>query len=281
MLAMPDIGQFHPQIVHFVIALGGLGIVLRWVALTGKLSFTGPAATTLLLIAAVAAVLAVQSGQDAHEAVERIPGVGMAVRPHEEWGERLRLILLVIGGLELVGLLLKPLPTFRRIAFVASGLVGLVGIFGIYRTGELGGQLVYSYAGGPGLRTGDTTDIERLYIAGVYEQAMVDRARHQSAEAAGLIDQLAAAQPHDTAIALLRVESLLRDRQDPKGALAALDSLHLPTDNPRLALRTGMLKADALEAAGEKDSAIAVMRELVKKYPGFQRLQDRLKQLGG
>jgi uncharacterized membrane protein len=278
---MPNIGHFHPQIVHFVIALGLVGILLRWVALTGKVSFAGPAATILLLLAAGAAVLAVTSGAEAHGPVERIPGVGGAVQIHEDWGHRTRMFLLVIGGLEIVGLLLKPLPTFRRIAFFASALMGLVGGYSIYRVGDAGGDLVYSYAGGPGLRTGDTTDIERLYVAGLYEQAMVDRARHQGADAARLIDELAQHSPTDTSIMLLRVESLLRDRQDPQGALAALDALHLPTDNPRLALRTGMLRADAFQAAGERDSAIAVMQDLVKRYPNFRRLQDRLKELGG
>lgn len=55
---MPDIALFHPQIVHFVIAGAGLGLLFRWISLTGKLKWTDGAATALLVIGAGAAVLA-------------------------------------------------------------------------------------------------------------------------------------------------------------------------------------------------------------------------------
>jgi predicted Zn-dependent protease len=140
---------------------------------------------------------------------------------------------------------------------------------------------VYSYAGGPGLRTGDTADIGRLFTAGLYEQALVDRARHQPAAAAGLIDELARRSPGDTGVELLRIESLLRDREDAAGALAALSRLRLPSDNPRLQVRAGLLTADAYVASGQADSARAVLRRLVTQFPMSQRLKDRLAQLGG
>ena len=52
---LPDIGVFHPQVVHFVIALLIAGVVFRLVSLTGKLTFTGPAAAVLLLAGTLAA----------------------------------------------------------------------------------------------------------------------------------------------------------------------------------------------------------------------------------
>ncbi|HEY6108097.1 MAG TPA: hypothetical protein VIV56_04255, partial [Gemmatimonadales bacterium] len=104
---------------------------------------------------------------------------------------------------------------------------------------------------------------------------------HESAGAAALIEELARRFPNDTAVALVRVESVLRDRNDPHGALAALAALHLPEDNPRLAVRSGMLAADAWVAAGQPDSARAVLRGLVARFPQFQRIKDRLAQLGG
>jgi uncharacterized membrane protein len=279
---MPDIASFHPPIVHFAIALCTAGIVMRWVSLSGKVAFAGPAATTALLCGAIAAVLAVTSGSQAHGPVERIPGVAAAVQAHEEWGERTRTIFLAVAALEVLALVLARVrPPMRRWAEIASAVVGLAGGYAVYQTGKKGGELVYTYAGGPGLRSGDTTDVAHLLAAGLYEQAMVDRARHDSAGAAALIDELARRSPGDTAVALVRVESLLRDRGDPKGALAALEALHLPPDNPRLAARAGMLAADAWVAAGQPDSARAVLRGLVARFPQFQRLKDRLTQLGG
>lgn len=278
---MPDLGPFHPQIVHFVIALLLVGVGLRWVSLTGRLPFTSPAATTLLLLGTVAAVLAVASGTAAHDVVERIPGVGGAVRIHEEWGERTRNLFLVISALELGGLALGKRPAWRRGALLVSAVLGLVGVYFVYQVGDKGGDLVYSYAGGPGLRTGDTADIGRLFTAGVYEQAMLDRRDGRHEQAAVLIDQLAGRDPGDTALQLLRIESLLRDRNDPQATLAELRRLAPPTDNPRLRLRVDMLAADAYEAAGMTDSARAVLERLVADFPNFQRLRDRLNKLGG
>ncbi len=63
---MPNIGAYHPIIVHFAIALLVLGVIFRWVSLTGRAPFTGPAAATCLLLGAAAAFLAVHSGTDAH-----------------------------------------------------------------------------------------------------------------------------------------------------------------------------------------------------------------------
>jgi len=41
------------------------------------------------------------------------------------------------------------------------------------------------------------------------------------------------------------------------------------------------LTADSYVALGEADSAKAVLRRLVAQFPMFQRLKDRLAQLGG
>lgn len=278
---MPNLGSLHPQIVHFVVALLLVGVALRWVAFTGKVPFAGPAATTLLLLGTVAAVLAVSSGTDAHDVVERIPGVGATVREHEDWGHTTRTVFLVVAGLETVALVLARRPAWRRWTLVLSGLAGLYGCYAVYETADRGGKLVYAFAGGPGLRTGDTTDIARLLTAGLYEQAMVDRARHQLADAAALIDELARRSSNDTTVQLIHIESQLLDRQDAKGALAALSALHPAPSDPRLVGRVGLLTANAYVALGQPDSARAVLRRLVAQFPMFQRLKDRLAQLGG
>jgi hypothetical protein len=259
-----------------------VGIALRWLSLTGKVPFADPAAATLLLLGTLAAVLAVHSGMEAHGPVERIPGVREAVQAHEDWGHRTRNVFLGVAALEILGLVLaRARPTLKRWAEIGSAIVGLAGGFALYEAGEHGGELVYSYAGGVGIRSGDTTDIQRLLVAGLYEQAMVDRAQHRSAQAADLIEELARRAPNDTTVLLLRIESQLVDRQDPQGALAALQELTLPADNQRLRVQAGMLAADALVAAGRPDSARAVLRALVVELPMSRRLKDRLTQLGG
>src|SRR6266511_4299324 len=98
---MSNIGAYHPVIVHFAIALVILGVVFRWVSLTGRAPFTAPAAATLLILGAAAAFLAVHSGTDAHGPVERIPGVRQAVMDHADAGHWARNVFLLVAVLEI------------------------------------------------------------------------------------------------------------------------------------------------------------------------------------
>ena len=107
---MPNLAQFHPQIVHFVVGLLFIAVAFRIVSLTGRLSFTNYAATTLLLIGAAATVLAVKSGTDAHGPVERIPGTRELVQEHERQGETTRDYFLAVAAIELIALWLARAP---------------------------------------------------------------------------------------------------------------------------------------------------------------------------
>jgi uncharacterized membrane protein len=80
---IPNLAALHPQIVHFTIVLAIVGAAFRVVSLLGKPAFASPAATTLLLLAALSSVASVQSGTDAHGPVERVPGARTAVQEHD------------------------------------------------------------------------------------------------------------------------------------------------------------------------------------------------------
>src|SRR5258707_10596975 len=169
---MPNLAAFHQQIVHFAIVLLVVGVLFRWISLTGRAAFTGPAAAVLLLAGTLAAVLAVQSGTDAHGPVERVPGARTAVQEHEEAGHWARNVFLVIAVLEIGALVFT-----RRSARVAQGLtwasalVGLAGLGAIYKAVDRGGDLVYSYAGGVRILPRESTAVSRLPIAGLYDPA--------------------------------------------------------------------------------------------------------------
>src|SRR3954467_5472372 len=234
---MPNIAQFHPQIVHFVIGLLIIGVVMRVVSLTGKLRFTFPAGLTLILIGTIAAWLAVKSGTEAHGPVERIPGARAAVQEHEEHGILARNVFFFVTALELIAWGMTRRANLVRSAwwvYVASALVGLFGVFQLYETGEHGGTLVYSYAGGPGLRTGDPADNQRLLLAGLYNQAMADRKAKRSAEAAELMSMMAKRYPLDTTVQILNAESLLLDAKKPTDALTALNLVSVSPSDARL-----------------------------------------------
>lgn len=274
---MPNIAALHPQVVHFVVGLLIVGVLFRLVALSGKLKWTGPAATVLIVFGTLAAAVAVKSGTDAHGPVERVPGSRSVVEKHEELGERTRNVFIGVTLLELIALALSGTP--QRATRLASAAVGLFGIFVLYQTGEEGGELVYSYAGGVGIRSGDSSDVEHLLLAGQYHQAMLDRKAGRGEAAATLIADIARRHPTDTAAIMLSIESMLRDRKDPAAALAALDAFVPPADNRRLVLNTGLLRVDALAAAGQRDSARATLEALMKAVPDNPRLQAKLDSL--
>jgi uncharacterized membrane protein len=276
---MPNLAFYHPQIVHFVIALLAIGVLFRVISLTGRAAFTGPAATVLLLSGTLAAVLAVRSGTDAHGPVERVPGTRNAVVEHEEWGQRTRNIFLAVALLEVAALVLRRRNKVKQSLLVASALVGLVGSAALYEAGEHGGDLVYSYAGGIGIHSGDSSDVPRLLLTGLYHSAQQARARHDSAAAAELFAEMARRFPADTNVRLLAIQSLLQDRHDAKGTLDALAKFSIPADNPRLAVGVGYLKADAWVAAGKSDSARAVLEQLARQFPDNPRIKERLAKL--
>lgn len=278
---MPQIGSFHPQIVHFVIALLGVGVALRLVSLTGRFQFTGPAATTLIVLGTVAAVLAVTSGDQAHGPAERIPGAREAVIEHEEWGERTRNLFIGVAALELATLALGRGERRRRLArgvAIAAGALGAVALFFLYETAEHGGAVVYEYAGGVGTRSGEPEHVDRLLIAGLYHSAMQERRAGRPEEAARLIAELERRRPDDQGVRLLAIESTLRDRQDASGALAALRAF-AAGDDPGLRVRAGLMRIDAFEAAGQRDSALATLRQLEQEFPQNQRIRQRASQL--
>lgn len=277
---MPDIASFHPQVVHFVIALlivGVLARILSLIPLPGRNSFVGAMAATLIFLGTIASVLAVRSGLEAHEAVEHIPGVRPVVSVHEEDGETTRNIFLAVSLVE-IGILAFAVrrPAVARGLRILSAVIGVVGVVFLFETAEHGGEIVYDYAGGPGLRTGDSSAVRRLLVAGLYNNAMLDRRAGNSEAAAARIEELQRALPADTSVRLLRIESLVRDVENPAAALSALDSLSIAPTNRRLYMQKVMLQAEALGLAGQRDSARALLVSLKAEIPQAARRVDAM-----
>jgi uncharacterized membrane protein len=276
---VPDIGVFHPQIVHFVVAFLFTGVLLRVVSLFGRPAFAGPAATLLIVLGALASAAAVKSGDDAHGPAERVPGARDAVVEHEEWGERTRNLFLAIAALELVTLAVGRNPKRKNLARrfrMASATIGLVGLFVVYETAEHGGSLVYGWAGGVGIRSGEPEDVTHLLIAGLYHQAMLDRQEGRPDAAARLIEEMRERAGGDLGVQAMAAESLLLDRKDPRAALDFLARVSVPSDDARFAPRFGLLRADAYLALGMADSARAVALDLATRFPQNPTVQQRL-----
>lgn len=281
---MPNLAVFHPHIVHFVIGLLFAGVAARLVSLLplrGRLAFMGPMAALLILLGTGASLLAVHSGLDAHGPAERVPGARDAVVEHEEWGERTRNVFIVVALLEIAAL---ALASRRRVAtgfrFV-SATVGLAGLVVLYEASEHGGTLVYDYAGGVGVRSGDPASVRRLLVAGLYHNVQAARDSGRKEDAARLTDELMRQMPADPGVRFLGVESLIKDRDDPRAALATLATMDVPADDRRLQIRRGMLTIQAYRAAGMSDSVQATIEEMKRRYPNDARIKAALERLGG
>jgi uncharacterized membrane protein len=274
------VAYFHPPIAHFAIALLMVGVLFRAGSLLRRPAFLDPAALTVLALGTIAAIMAVQSGTAAHGPVERVPGARAAVVEHEEWGERTRNVFIIVMAIEAVGLLLRRSQK-QRYVLIASTAVGIIGVFCVYQAGAHGGDLVYKYAGGVGIRSGDPADVERLLTAGLYHQAQVERKAGRPAQANALITQAAQRHPNDPELQLAAADSLLTDRKDPQGALAVLRNVSAPHDNRFLRMRHGMLTANALIQAGQREGAVAVLQGLSTEYPEDQRLKQRIEAVRG
>lgn len=276
---MPELAPLHPIVVHFAIALLIAGVGFRLLAFVPKLDFAHHAATLLLVLGTLAALAAVESGEAAHGPAERIPGARPMVQEHEEHGERARNVFVAVAALDLAGWVLRRRKLdAARWVLIGSAVIGVVGMWVLYEAAEHGGELVYSYAGGVGTRTGDPEDVGRLLLAGLYHQAQADRGAGRTEQAAELVELAAARFPADPEVQLLYADSLLRDRQRPAEAIAVLRALELEAPS-FLALRAGMLEADALAASGDRDAARGVLERLLESFPQSQRLQRALDEL--
>ena len=276
---MPNLAANHPQVVHFAVALLFMGVAFRLVSLTGRLAFTKHAGAVLLLLGTIAATVAVRSGTDAHGPVERIPGVRQAVMDHEDAGKAASNIFYVVAAAELLALGLAAgakSGAYAKYAYVASAVVGVYGTAMLYEAAEHGGALVYSYAGGPGLRTGDPADVERLLVAGLFNQSQADRKAGRGADAARLINELAARLPGDTTVKFLHVESLRLDIKDLAAALAEVRGIAVDETSARWVSRKASVAADIFLAMGKPDSARAALAPAVAAFPANARLKAKL-----
>lgn len=282
---MPNLAANHPQVVHFAVALLLLGVAFRIISLSGRLAFLRHAATVLLLLGTISAAVSVKSGVDAHGPAERIPGARDAVLHHEELGIQTRNVFLGVAAIELLALAFgagiggAAAGRYLKIAYATSAVAGVYGSFVLYEASEHGGELVYEYVAGPGLRTGNPEDVERLLLAGLYNQSVADRRAGKPEAAARLVHEMALRFPQDTTIQFLRAESLLLDGRDAGAALGVLRAIGVPDGNLRLASRKAGLMADAYVAMGYRDSARAVLEPVVAAFPQSTRLKAKLDSL--
>lgn len=277
---MPSLAAIHPQVVHFVVALIIVGVFFRLLSTVVRMPWLSPAALALVTLGTLASVVAVRSGADAHGPVERVPGARAAVVEHEEWGERARNAFLLLLVVEAVAATLTARKVgAARTAQLVAAVAGLAAVGVLYRAADLGGRLVYGYAGGVAVNTGDPEDVGRLLIAAAHQQANLDRQSGKPGDAAAIIDVVADRFPAHLELQLARVDSIINDRKAPAAALARLDALQVPTEDTRLRVRAGLLRSGALAASGDLTAARQVLETLKSEFPSNTQIQRRLAEI--
>jgi uncharacterized membrane protein len=277
---MPSLAAIHPQVVHFVVALIIVGVLFRLLSLGVRMSWLSPAALALVTLGTLASVVAVRSGVDAHGPVERVPGARPAVVEHEEWGERARNVFLILLAVEAVAATLTARQVGgARTAQIVAAVAGLAAVGVLYRAADLGGRLVYGYAAGVAVNTGDPDDVGRLLIAAAHQQANLDRQSGRPVDAAAIIDVVAERFPAHLELQLARVDSIINDRKEPAAALAKLDAIRVPTEDTRMRVRAGLLRSGALAASGDLTAARQVLETLKSEFPANTQIQRRLAEI--
>jgi hypothetical protein len=199
---------------------------------------------------------------------------------HEEWGERARNVFAVLLVFEVVAAALAARRHAQaRVAALAAAVVGVAAVGVLYRAADLGGDLVYGYAGGVGIRSGDPADVNHLLIAAAHHQAALDRQSGKMGDAAALMQMVAGRFPDHLELQLAYVESVIEDQKAPREALGRLDAIRVPTDDVRLRVRAGLLRASALTASGDTNAARQVLETLKAEFPANPEIQRRLTEL--
>jgi hypothetical protein len=201
---------------------------------------------------------------------------------HEEWGIRVRNAFFVVLLVDLVafGLHVRR-HHFARGAAIVATVVGSAGVVILFQAASLGGDLVYRYAGGVGIWSGQPEDVERLLVAGVYHQASLDREASRGQDTLELLELTARRFPENFELQLMSIEWDVEVRNDPTHALERLDALVIPATDTRLRTRAGLLRSRALEVSGNVTGARAVLETLRSEFPTNPQIQRRIAELSG
>ena len=140
-----DLGSFHPLIVHFPIALLIASLLFDAVGWLWKRPAFTEAALGIQTLGILGVIAAVLTGNQAEEAVERIPGIHDVLERHESLGQILLWVGLAVLALRLFFVWRRMLGqgTKALMLVLSLGLAILVGVTGYY-----GGLLVYDYGAG-------------------------------------------------------------------------------------------------------------------------------------
>jgi len=151
---MDSLSQLHPQVVHFPIALFAVYVLLEIIGAFVKKDFFSKAAHLVLFLGVLSAFAAVLTGNSAKVAARALSKAGAsiplkAIGEHEDYAN---FIMWFFAGLLVLRTYLVLKKKFIGAIKYIFVILALAGAFFVYRTGELGGRLVYKYGVGTDLK---------------------------------------------------------------------------------------------------------------------------------
>ena len=131
---------FHPQIIHFPIAILTLAVITELISYFWQKEFFGKMTFSLILIGVITAFMAVQSGEAAVDSLNNISPIKPLLHQHEEAGEW---VLKIFGFVLILKSILLYLKKEILPIKLCLTLLMLIGFLQIYQAGHFGGILVY------------------------------------------------------------------------------------------------------------------------------------------
>ncbi len=143
---MEFLAEFHPKVVHFPIAFTLAYILLETVGIIFKKEFFSKAAHLLLFFGVLGALAAVLTGEQAEEAFEYWNKQSSdLVEAHEQFATYTLWYFTGVLVLRTFVTIKKKFSGMLKYMFL---VLAIAGSYLIYKTGDLGGQMVYKHAVG-------------------------------------------------------------------------------------------------------------------------------------
>ncbi len=151
---MESLSQLHPQIVHFPIALFFVYVLLEIIGAVSKKEFFSRAAHLILFLGVLGAFAAVLTGNSAEDAARELSKEGASIpfKAIEEHSDYANFIIWFFAGLLVLRTYFVLKKKFTGAIKYLFAVLAIAGAFFVYRTGYLGGRLVYKYGVGTDLK---------------------------------------------------------------------------------------------------------------------------------
>jgi uncharacterized membrane protein len=135
--------HWHLVTNHLPIIIPVVGLLIMISGIFLKSDILKRAAYCIFILGAITAIVAVLTGDEAEEVIEKIQGIDEhLIELHEETAEIFSILLYILGGLSLVGLWVNwKKKSFSKAISIATVVFAFIALFYAKQTGTTGGEI--------------------------------------------------------------------------------------------------------------------------------------------